>query len=54
MIKERLGHEQISTTADLYGKWVPSADAEIADAIGRRVFASDTNVTELRADRAAG
>ncbi|MGK2939174.1 MAG: tyrosine-type recombinase/integrase [Solirubrobacteraceae bacterium] len=48
MIKERLGHEQISTTADLYGKWVPSADTEIADAIGRRVFASASNVTALR------
>jgi integrase len=50
MVKERLGHEQIGTTADLYGKRVPSVDASIADAVGASIFAAEpgpTNVTPL-------
>ena len=39
-VKERLGHENIATTVDLYGKRVPSVDAAIADAVGASIWAS--------------
>ena len=38
-VKERLGHENIATTVDLYGKRVPSVDAALADAVGASIFA---------------
>lgn len=54
MVKERLGHENIATTVDLYGKRVPSVDAAIADAVGASIFGEPEpaldNVTPL-ADR---
>lgn len=37
-VKERLGHENIATTVDLYGKRVPSVDAALADAVGASIF----------------
>jgi integrase len=40
MVKERLGHENITTTVDLYGKRVPSVDAALADAVGGAIFAA--------------
>ncbi len=51
MVKERLGHENIATTVDLYGKRVPSVDAAIADAVGASIFDAPAanNVTPLRA-----
>lgn len=50
MVKERLGHENIATTVDLYGKRVPSVDAAIADAVGASIFAEPDgmNVTSLQ------
>lgn len=53
MVKERLGHENIATTVDLYGKRVPSVDAALADAVGASIFDAEDNVTPLRhaADR---
>jgi integrase len=47
MVKERLGHENITTTVDLYGKRVPSVDAALADAVGGAIFAAP-NVVPLR------
>jgi len=47
-VKERLGHENIATTVDLYGKRVPSVDAALADAVGASIFAPP-EVTPLRA-----
>jgi integrase len=37
-VKERLGHENIATTIDLYGKRVPSVDAALADAVGASIW----------------
>lgn len=50
LVKERLGHENISTTVDLYGKRVASVDASIAEAVGASIFdaAEPDNVTPLR------
>jgi hypothetical protein len=49
MVKERLGHENIATTVDLYGKRVPSVDAAIADAVGASIFAPEVaEVVPLR------
>jgi integrase len=49
MVKERLGHENIATTVDLYGKRVPSVHAAIADAVGASIFdAPAENVVQLR------
>jgi integrase len=42
LVKERLGHENIATTVDLYGKRVPSVDAALADAVGASIFAPTT------------
>lgn len=51
-VKERLGHENIATTVDLYGKRVASVDAALADAVGASIFGPDAgNVTPLRAAR---
>lgn len=49
-VKERLGHENIATTVDLYGKRVPSVDAALADAVGASIFETPApdNVTPLR------
>jgi integrase len=41
LVKERLGHENIQTTIDLYGKRVPSVDAALADAVGASIFTAD-------------
>lgn len=38
LVKERLGHEQIAITADLYGKRVPSVDSSIANAVGASIW----------------
>jgi integrase len=48
LVKERLGHENIATTIDLYGKRVPSVDAALADAVGASIFAAADSVTALR------
>lgn len=49
LVKDRLGHENIATTVDLYGKRVPSVDAALADAVGASIFApTETNVVPLR------
>lgn len=48
-VKERLGHENIATTVDLYGKRVPSVDAALADAVGASIFEPGAdNVTSFR------
>jgi integrase len=49
-VKERLGHENFSTTADLYNKRVPSVDEAIADAVGDAIFLprKKANVEPLR------
>jgi integrase len=53
LVKERLGHENIATTIDLYGKRVPSVDAALADAVGASIFSSaEETVTPLRLVRA--
>lgn len=50
LVKERLGHKNISTTVDLYGKRVASADAPIADHVGAATFEEPEpdKVTPLR------
>jgi integrase len=49
-VKERLGHENIATTVDLYGKRVPSVDAALADAVGASIFEPGAdNVVPLHA-----
>jgi integrase len=35
VVSERLGHRQLSTTADTYGHYVPAADKEAADVMAR-------------------
>lgn len=50
VVKERLGHENIATTVDLYGKRVPSVDAAIADAVGASIF----DAPARRRSRSAG
>lgn len=54
-VKERLSHENIATTVDLYGKRVASVDASIADAVGASIFEApeSDNVTPLRDNAAA-
>ena len=39
--QESLGHENIATTVDLYGKRVPSGDAALADAVGESIFVAE-------------
>lgn len=51
LVKERLGHENIATTVDLYGKRVPSVDAALADAVGGAIFADPKPVPTLRKNR---
>jgi len=48
LVKERLGHENIATTVDLYGKRVPSVDAALADAVGASIFTDPDKVVALR------
>lgn len=38
-VKHRLGHENIGTTVDMYGKRVRSVDQALANAVGATVFA---------------
>jgi integrase len=49
LVKERLGHENIATTVDLYGKRVPSVDAALADAVGASIFTPDDKVVLIKA-----
>jgi hypothetical protein len=51
--KERSGHENITTTVDLYGKRVPSVDAALANAVGASIFTEQTNVVPLRKEDAS-
>lgn len=37
-VKDRLGHENIATTVDLYGKRVASVDAALANAVGASIW----------------
>ena len=54
LVKERLGHENISTTADLYNKRVASVDASIAEAVGASIFdAAASEVSEIDPSRRA-
>lgn len=51
LVKERLGHENISTTTDLYNKRVASVDASIAEATWASIVAEPdprSEVTSLR------
>jgi len=52
LVKERLGHENIATTVDLYGKRVPSVDAALADAVGAAIFETDDKVIPIKASAA--
>lgn len=53
VVKERLGHEDIRTTVNIYGHLLPSVDAALADGLGAMfdVAASDeakpSNITPL-------
>lgn len=47
VVKERLGHENVQTTVDLYGKLVPSVDAALADAVGASIFTPSEEVPSL-------
>ena len=55
-VKERLGHEDIRTTINVYGHLVPSVDAALADALGEMwdATATPSNVVELHAKGAKG
>ena len=46
IVKERLGHEDIRTTVNLYGHLVPSVDAALADALDA-LFTQADNVIQL-------
>ena len=52
LVKERLGHEDIATTVDLYGKRVPSVDAALADAVGASIFEAGDSVVPIKASAA--
>lgn len=47
-MKERLGHENVQTTVDLYGKLIPSLDAALADALGASIFGPQDKLVPLR------
>ncbi len=51
VVKERLGHNDIRTTINIYGGLLPSVDAALADSLGAMWAATDvpaeTNVVEL-------
>ena len=53
VVKQRLGHEDIRSTINVYGRLVPNVDAALADALGEMWTATATptesNVIELRA-----
>ena len=53
LVKERLGHENIATTVDLYGKRVPSVDAALADAVGAPIFDAGDKVVPIKASAPA-
>jgi integrase len=44
IVKERLGHEDIRTTVNIYGHMVPSVDEALADALGVMWDATATSV----------
>jgi hypothetical protein len=48
VVKERLGHDDIRTTINIYGNLTESVDAALADALDALHTESDTNVTPLR------
>jgi hypothetical protein len=48
-VKERLGHDDIRTTINIYGHLLPSVDAALADALDTLHAESETNITPLRA-----
>lgn len=48
VVKERLGHEDIRTTVNIYGHLLPSVDAALADGLDA-LFESADNVAPLRA-----
>lgn len=41
VVKERLGHEDIRTTINIYGHLLPSVDEALAAGLGRLVDAED-------------
>jgi hypothetical protein len=53
VVKERLGHDDIRTTVNIYGHLVPSVDEALADALGEMweatAAAQDDAVVDLRA-----
>ena len=55
MVKERLGHESIRTTVDIYGGLLPSVDAALSDGLAQLFNGASTppdNVTPLRGEAA--
>lgn len=53
IVKERLGHDDIRTTINLYGHLLPSADEALADGLDA-LYRSDDNVTPLRPEHEQG
>jgi integrase len=52
MVKERLGHDDIRTTINIYGHLLPSVDEALAD--GLDALYNDDNVTPLRPEHEQG
>ena len=49
VVKERLGHEDIRTTVNIYGHLLPSVDAALADGLGALYDSAEpNNMRELR------
>ena len=47
VVKERLGHEDIRTTVNIYGHLLPSVDAALADGLDT-LYESSDNVSPIR------
>ena len=55
IVKERLGHESITTTIDIYGHLLPSVDAALMDGLGALFESAVKPPDNVRAiDRRAG
>ncbi len=46
IVKERLGHEDIRTTINVYGHLVPSVDEALADGLGKLFVADNKEVSD--------
>lgn len=48
VVKERLGHDDVRTTINVYGHLLPSVDAALADGVDAMHAEAADNVTPLR------